>query len=153
MHLIMNSKFIVGLIVVIVVVVGGVVLWSGKSSAPASEDMNNATGTVGQVQSGSSTVESASPAVKEFVVEAGNFKFSVKEMKVKKGDTVRVVFKNTEGFHDWVLDEFAGAKTKQLQAGKEETIEFVVDKTGTFEYYCSVGQHRANGMVGKLIVE
>ena len=32
-------------------------------------------------------------------------------------------------------------------------VEFTVDKTGTFEYYCSVGQHRANGMVGNLIVE
>jgi plastocyanin len=29
----------------------------------------------------------------------------------------------------------------------------VADKKGTFEYYCSVGQHRALGMKGKLVVE
>ena len=50
------------------------------------------------------------------------------------------------------IDEF-NAKTRVLNKGEEETITFVADKAGTFEYYCSVGQHRANGMVGKLIVE
>lgn len=89
---------------------------------------------------------------KTFTVVGTDFDFDVKEMKVKKGDTVTIVFKNSAGFHDWVIDEF-DAKTKQLAAGKEETITFVADKTGTFEYYCSVGKHRENGMVGNLIVE
>lgn len=91
-------------------------------------------------------------AVKTFNVSAENFSFSVPEMKVKQGDTVKVVFTNKEGFHDWVVDEFK-SRTQKIGEGKTETIEFVVDKKGTFEYYCSVGAHRANGMVGKLIVE
>jgi len=37
--------------------------------------------------------------------------------------------------------------------GTPTSVTFVADKTGTFEYYCSVGNHRAQGMVGKLIVE
>ena len=37
--------------------------------------------------------------------------------------------------------------------GQIDEVEFVVDKAGTFEYYCSVGNHRQMGMVGKLIVE
>jgi plastocyanin len=89
---------------------------------------------------------------KSFTVEAANFGYSVKEIKVKKGDTVKIKFVNKEGFHDWVLDEF-NAKTPQIMGGKTADIEFVATKTGTFEYYCSVGQHRAMGMVGKLIVE
>ncbi len=91
--------------------------------------------------------------VKTFEVTGEPFFFSLKEMKVKQGDTVKVTFSNKEGMHDWVLDEFEGAKTKTIAAGKSETVEFVADKKGTFEYYCSVGAHRANGMVGKLIVE
>ena len=75
------------------------------------------------------------------------------ELKVKQGDTIRIEFVNEEGFHDFVLDEFVGARTKQMAAGNSETIEFVADKKGTFEYYCGVGQHRANGMYGKFIVE
>jgi plastocyanin len=91
-------------------------------------------------------------SVKEFTVSGENFSFDVKEMKVKKGDTVKVTFKNVEGFHDWNLDEF-NTKTKVIKAGESETVTFVADKTGTFEYYCSVGQHRATGMKGNLIVE
>jgi plastocyanin len=90
--------------------------------------------------------------VKEFTVHGGMFFFKPNEMRVKKGDTVKINFINDEGFHDWVIDEF-NARTKQIQAGKSETIEFVADKAGTFEYYCSVGQHRQNGMKGNLIVE
>jgi plastocyanin len=32
-------------------------------------------------------------------------------------------------------------------------IEFVANKKGKFEYYCSVGEHRAMGMKGNLVVE
>ncbi len=73
-------------------------------------------------------------------------------MTVKKGDTVKITFKNSGGMHDWKIDEFS-AGTKVLQVGQQETIQFVADKAGTFEYYCSVGQHRAMGMKGSLIVQ
>lgn len=74
------------------------------------------------------------------------------EIKVKLGDRVKVEFKSTEGFHDWVIDEF-GAATQKVNAGGSSSVEFIADERGTFEYYCSVGQHRANGMKGKFIVE
>ncbi len=85
-------------------------------------------------------------------VEGGAFYFDPKEITVNKGDTVKIVFTNVGGVHDWVIDEF-DARTKVLQAGETETITFVADQTGTFEYYCSVGNHRAQGMVGNLIVK
>src|SRR3989344_8596563 len=90
--------------------------------------------------------------VREFIVLGNSFKFNPAEIRVRKGDTVRIVFKNEGGMHNWVLDEF-NARTKTLQSGQTDTIEFVANKTGTFEYYCSVGNHRQMGMVGKLIVE
>jgi len=90
--------------------------------------------------------------VQEVVVRGNNFTFDTKEIRVKEGTTVRVVFENSGGSHDWVLDEF-DARTKMLKSGESETIEFVASKKGSFEYYCSVGEHRAMGMVGKLIVE
>lgn len=91
-------------------------------------------------------------SVKEFTVTGSPFKFDIKEIKVKKGDRVRIVFKNADGVHDWVIDEF-NARTKQLQAGQQETIEFIAHKIGQFQYYCSVGTHRQMGMWGTLIVE
>lgn len=119
-----------------------------KKESPA-EAMKENEGTTAPVATDGAM---AKAEAKTFEVGAGNFSFSVKEMKVKQGDTVKIVFTNNEGFHDWVIDEFS-ARTKQLAAGKSETIEFVADKKGTFEYYCSVGAHRAMGMRGNLIVE
>ncbi len=94
----------------------------------------------------------ANSEVKEFIVEGGNFVFSLKEIRVNQGDKVKIVFNNTEGFHDLIIDEY-NVNTGQIKSEQSRTVEFVADKTGTFEYYCSVGQHRANGMFGKLIVE
>ena len=90
--------------------------------------------------------------VQEFMVNGDNFTFSPSSMIVKKGDTVQITFTNTEGFHDLKIDEYDVA-TAKLNAGGTETIEFVADKAGTFEYYCSVGSHRAMGMKGTLTVE
>ncbi len=86
-------------------------------------------------------------------IEASNrgFTFYPSTITVKKGDTIRLTYTNGGGYHDWVIDEF-GAATNQISGGKSETIEFTVDQTGTFEFYCSVGNHRKQGMFGKLIV-
>jgi len=91
-------------------------------------------------------------SVKSFTVVGSPFKFVPGEIKVKKGDTVKITFKNSSGTHDWSLDEF-NVKTNVLQGGQEQTVQFVANKTGSFEYYCSVGSHRQMGMKGTLIVE
>lgn len=91
-------------------------------------------------------------ATKTFVVEAKDFSFAPTTIKVKTGDTVVITFKNTQGTHDFKIDEF-DVVTNQIGEGDEEEMEFVANKKGTFEYYCSVGNHRKTGMVGKLIVE
>jgi len=90
--------------------------------------------------------------VKEFNVVGTNFQFSLSEIKVKEGDIVKINFSNGGGFHDFVVDEFS-ARTRALSDGENQTIEFVASKKGTFEFYCSVGNHRAMGMIGNLIVE
>ncbi len=95
---------------------------------------------------------SLSGNILKYTIVGSNYSFDIKEIKAKIGDKIELTFKNQEGFHDWVVDEFS-ARTKQLPADSEETIEFIADKAGTFEYYCSVGSHRKMGMVGKLIVE
>lgn len=95
---------------------------------------------------------SRSAVDKELTVTGRNYSFSPSSLAVKKGDKVRIIFKNTEGFHDFKIDEFNVAAQK-LQTGQEDAVEFTADKTGSFEYYCSVGNHRAMGMKGVLMVE
>lgn len=87
-----------------------------------------------------------------FNVGGTNFAFDVEEIRVKEGDTVTINFVSNDGFHDWVVDEFDAA-TAQVNTGGTTSVTFVADTAGTYEYYCSVGNHRAQGMVGTLIVE
>ncbi len=90
--------------------------------------------------------------VKTVAVSGKNFSFTPNEIRVKKGDKVKINFTSTNGFHDWKVDEFQAA-TKRVNSGETASVEFTASKVGTFEFYCSVGSHRAMGMKGKLIVE
>jgi cytochrome c oxidase subunit 2 len=152
------KKLIILIIVVAVIAIGGYYI-ANQNSPVANEPgdamneeggaMEEPGGTAMENEPGGAMMEGE---VKNFNVTATNFRFSEAEMRVKKGDTVRITLNVQEGFHDWVIDEFS-ARTQQMQAGGTQTIEFVADQTGQFEYYCSVGQHRQMGMVGTLIVE
>ena len=92
------------------------------------------------------------PAAVTFDLTGNNYSFSESELRVKEGTEVTINFTSTGGCHDWVVDEFAAA-TDKVSAGGSTSVTFVADRTGSFEYYCSVGSHRAQGMVGTLIVE
>ena len=157
----MNRNLIIGIVVVLVVVGAGWFLLKDQIM-PATTEMETSTeetmmpsdsamtmdaSPVGE-STGSSTVQSG----EEIVVTGSNFKFDKSEIRVKAGDTVKIKFVNSQGFHDFVIDEFDVA-TKQTNGPSEEVVEFVADKAGTYEFYCSVGQHRAMGMKGSLIVE
>ncbi len=135
------NKVFVGLVIVLVVVLGGYYFISSSSSTSEGNTISNGSG---------------DESVKTFVVNSDHLRFFIDgvenpDIKVKEGDKVRIEFSSTEGFHDWKLDEF-NAATKKVNPGMVSSVEFVADKKGTFEYYCSVGQHRANGMKGKFIV-
>lgn len=97
------------------------------------------------------TGSAAQGTVKEFTVTSTGFRFTPATLTVNKGDTVKITYKNGGGTHDWSLDEFKVA-TKMLNTGEEETVTFVADKAGTYEYYCSVQNHRQMGMKGTLTV-
>lgn len=156
----MNRNILIGIVVVVVVLAAGWFLMSGQiSPTPAPSEQTTiptpdtaiaSTPPAGMMESTNSSA--TAQGVKEFTVTGSNFKFDIPEIRVKTGDTVKITFKNAQGFHDFVIDEFKVA-TKQANGPSEETVEFVADKAGTYEFYCSVGQHRAMGMKGNLIVE
>jgi plastocyanin len=132
---------VVGIIVLVIVVI----MVRSRGTTPAETDTPSST------EQTPAVTEQVPTAVKEFTVTGANFSFTPSTMTVKKGDTVKITFVNSGGFHDLKIDEFAVA-TKKLSSGAQEVVEFVADKAGTFEYYCSVGDHRAMGMKGTLTV-
>lgn len=155
----MNKTAVIAVTVVLLGIVGVLVV---RSMPPASSQetinvqptTNSASGTqkTGMESSDSGDAMKAEGNVVEVAVTGSPFKFDPATITVKKGDTVRVKFANIAGMHDWVIDEF-NARTKVLtEVDATETIEFVAGIAGSFEYYCSVGNHRAMGMKGKLVV-
>jgi len=103
------------------------------------------------------TPSKSSGETKSFQLTGKSFRFYMDgqespDLKVKQGDTVRVEFTSEQGFHDFMISEF-NAATEKVMAGNTTSVEFLADKKGTFEYYCSVGTHRQQGMKGNFIVE
>ncbi len=149
------------LIVVILIIVAavGVMLWLGsnKTGTKTSQVVPTTTTTT-QTQTEEPTTAATESATDEnamqkaITVEGGMFFFKPSEIRVKQGEKVTITFKNTQGMHDFVLDEF-DVKSEVVQSGKSTTVEFTPTKKGTFEFYCSVGNHRQMGMKGTLIVE
>jgi plastocyanin len=90
--------------------------------------------------------------VREFDVIGSNYMFQPGLMRVKKGETIKIIFHNIEGLHDFRIDELNVA-TQLLEEKDTQTVEFAASKIGTFEYYCSVKNHKALGMTGKIIIE
>ena len=97
------------------------------------------------------TTGAATGKTDSFTVTGSNYAMTPKTLTAKKGDTVKITFTNAGGMHDFVIDEF-NVRTNRIQGGASQTVTFVADKTGSFQYYCSVGQHRAMGMWGTLTV-
>ena len=90
----------------------------------------------------------------DYTLDLASFSFSPNILNAEPGQTLRVKLVNVSGFHDFVIDELGVAST-QLEEGKEEIIEIEVPMSAagqSYEFYCSVGNHRAMGMVGTLEV-
>ena len=144
------SKKIIIVIVIVLVTVGIVAFTSQKTEEENTALPQSAESPTESIEESAELTEENQ--IKEFTVTGTNYQFSLNEFRVNQGDTVRITFVNGGGLHDWKIDQF-NAATSRLQEGRQETIEFVADQVGQFEYYCSVGNHRALGMKVTLIVE
>lgn len=112
------------------------------------ETLSN-TADVGGAVSGE--VELLDNPLKEFTIDTFNFGYSIPEIKIRKGQKVTITLTNSGGTHDFVIDEL-GVDSGKIVTGESVTFDFVANEAGEFEYYCSVGNHRAQGMIGKIII-
>ncbi|MEE8471864.1 MAG: cupredoxin domain-containing protein [Dehalococcoidia bacterium] len=89
--------------------------------------------------------------VKVIRVRAREFSFDVTSITVNKGDRVKIIFENAGTIvHDVGIDGYG--RTEIILGGLTDTIEFVAEKSGTFDMWCSVEGHRPAGMEGEFIV-
>lgn len=159
----MNKRIIiVGIIIIVIVAAAAWIMTQNHYSAPASYEPQQGAPEASAPQpslSGETQTPTANhptvpidTVVKEFTVTGQNYSFTPSTLRVQKGDKVKIVFKNSGGFHDFRIDEF-GAATRRINNGEQDTIIFTADKVGPFEFYCSVGNHRQMGMKGTLMVQ
>lgn len=155
----MSPMVILGIVVIVLILAGAAYFMTKKgTNAPSTSSASNQVPTV---EPTTSVPESGSPApsgttkqegaVKSLEVDGSNFKFTPNTLSVNEGDMVKITFKNTQGFHDFYIDEF-NVKSKTIPANSTDEITFKATKKGSFQFYCSVGNHRAMGMVGTLTV-
>lgn len=95
-----------------------------------------------QADSGAGEVDKA------ITINATNFEFDQKEIKLKKGDIVSITLKNSQGNHAIHIEGY----DKDIK--ENETVTFTADQTGKFKYACSIKCGKGHSdMIGTLIVE
>lgn len=152
-----NSLLWIGVGLIVLVIIGGFAL-TRKGDTSEKDVLSESTveGGVAMVNENqlaeTATNEQENSGVTIVNVEAGSFYYKPNEIRVKKGQKVKIVMTSMDMMHDFNVDEL-GIKLPITKAGNTGEVEFSVNQSGSFEYYCSVGQHRKNGQVGKLIVE
>jgi cytochrome c oxidase subunit II len=90
--------------------------------------------------------------VHEIQVTLKKYEFSPGSLHVKKGERVKLIMAAVDHDHGFKLDEFG--VNQKVQKGTTATVEFIADKSGSFQFRCSTVcglGHR--GMKGTLVVE
>lgn len=86
-------------------------------------------------------------------VTAQNIRFNPDTLTVKAGQLVTVEIANKDSVpHTFEIEGVQGVGVG-IPPGSEGTLEFTVDQPGTYTIFCGVGSHRAQGMVGQLVVQ
>jgi cytochrome c oxidase subunit 2 len=99
-------------------------------------------------ETGQASSPAAGGAARTIAVNAKNFEFDQKEIRVKKGETITLTLNSTQGNHGLAIEGY----DQEVKSG--HSVTFTADKAGEFKFYCSVmcGAGHAD-MTGKLIVE
>ena len=88
---------------------------------------------------------------KEFTMTAKRWEFSPDTITVDKGDKVVLNIQSIDVTHGFAISAFG--VNSRLEPGETTVVEFVADKSGTFQFFCSVqcGEGHST-MRGQLIV-
>ncbi len=91
----------------------------------------------------------------DLVIDAAHMRYSPSLIEVDAGSTITIRINSIDEIHDFVIDEL-NVDSGLIGGGRSTVITMTIPedaKGKTFEFYCSVGSHRAMGMVGSLVVK
>lgn len=128
----MKNKFYLVFLTLVIVLV-----FAAGCSSPAKNESNNE--------------DTSSVKTVTFNVVAKRFEFTPSTITVSKGDKVVINISSLDATHGFALSDFG--INEEIRQGEMKQITFVADKTGTFEFYCSVYCGTGHpDMKGKLTV-
>ena len=93
------------------------------------------------------------PTPRAFDITASRFQFEPARLEVREGDAVRLTLRSTDTTHGFGIKELR-VEAVIPKGGEPVTVEFVADRAGTFEFFCTEycgPRHR--DMRGTLLVE
>jgi len=100
-----------------------------------------------------STTQLDGPPSNEIVLTAKDFSITPNKVNVKKGDKLKIIFKNEGLFaHNFAI-EGLGVKIDSVKSGEESSVDITATKIGNFQFECTVDGHKDLGMQGTIAVE
>jgi plastocyanin len=153
------KKVAIGVAAVLVVVLLLVLLGDDTAQAPTAESNPNTTQTDTQAGPDQQTTPETDDVVndqnvREIAITMSNYAFSVSEITASPGETITINLSNSGGTHDLVIDELDVASAV-IVSGQTTSVTFTVPESAagqTLSYYCSIGNHRQQGMEGLLVI-
>ena len=98
------------------------------------------------VKTSKTTGNAASEQIRDISIDAVRYKYTPELIEINKGERVRININNIDTLH--------GIRIPEFNVKGENSVEFTANKTGEFEFYCTVycgDQHKE--MKGKIIVK
>jgi heme/copper-type cytochrome/quinol oxidase subunit 2 len=90
--------------------------------------------------------------VKEFLIKLSRYSYTPSVIRVKQGDSVRLLLEGMDLEHGFYIDGYD--MDVKVRHAELKTLEFVADKPGAFKIRCSVVCGPLHPfMTGKLVVE
>lgn len=86
------------------------------------------------------------------VVTAKDNSFTLEELRVEPGTTVRWVNEGRTEHDIRPVDRYAAFGIDRSDFGPGDTYEFVFDEPGTYAYFCTLHGTQTAGMIGKIVV-
>ncbi len=136
--------------VTLLLVVGTTVLAAcGSNSSSSSGGMSGMSG-----NNDSSGMEKNQPVVAgapEIAVQAGALSFEPKKISLTAGQDVTLALTSTDIAHDFYVDGVG--HVVHAAARKTAMGGLMIDKAGTYKFWCTVKGHKEGGMVGTITVK
>jgi plastocyanin len=126
------NKALIAIIVVVVLGVGGWVIYDHHKS-----NNNSNTGSSNMSNTNSSTSNSSQSAASTGAITIKNMMFTPPQISIQKGGTV--TWTNDDNTAHTVTDDLTnvgGPSSGDIQPGS--TYSFTFNKTGSFQYHCSI---------------